>query len=156
MNPSSVFFYKLFEVRFISVLVSTLVLTFSAHRLLWILGIAHSDISFHNLMLDGDNGILNDFDLASIMEPGETSPPNRRTGTSMFMSPELLSESGVKGLVPRRYRHELESFAWVLLYAAVCVTNDEENLNVSPFREWVWAYTSLHSFRIQRTRSVGG
>jgi hypothetical protein len=53
------------------------------------------------------------------------------------MSLELLSESGVKGLVPRRYRHELESFAWVLLYSAVCVTNDEENLDVSPFREWV-------------------
>ena len=38
------------------------------------LGIVHSDISFHNLMLDGDNGILNDFDLASIVEPGQTGP----------------------------------------------------------------------------------
>jgi hypothetical protein len=118
----------------------TLVLTILAHRLLWVLGIAHSDVSFHNLMLDGNNGILNDFDLASIMDPGADSPSkigHRRTGTSMFMPLELLTDPGVKGLVPRLYRHELESFAWVLLYATLCVVNGEENLDVPPFRDWV-------------------
>ena len=118
------------------------ILTILAHRLLWVLGIAHSDISFHNLMLDGGKGILNDFDLASIMKPGDISPPkkgHRRTGTSMFMPLELLTDPDVEGLVPRVYRHELESFAWVLLYATLCVDNDngKENLNVSPFRDWV-------------------
>jgi hypothetical protein len=122
-----------------------LVLTFLAHRLLWELGIAHGDISFHNLMFENDTGILNDFDLASIMKPGDASPSktgHRRTGTAMFMSLDLLTADGVKGLVPRTYRHELESFAWVLLYAALCVTNGEENLNVLPFRDWV-ALTSI-------------
>jgi len=47
---------------------------------------------------------------------------HRRTGTAMFMSLDLLTAKGVNGLVPRTYRHELESFAWVLLYAALCVT----------------------------------
>jgi len=91
-------------------------------------------------MLDGDKGILNDFDLASIMKPGDPTPPEkgrRCTGTSMFMPLELLIDPGVEGLVPRVYHHELESFAWVLLYATLCVDHGEENLNVSPFRDWV-------------------
>jgi len=124
----------------ISVLASLLVLTFLAHWLLWQLGIAHSDISFHNLMIKNGTGILNDFDLASIMDPGDASPSkmgHRRTGTAMFMSLDLLTADGVKGLVPRTYRHELESFAWVLLYAALCVTDGKENLNVLPFCDWV-------------------
>jgi len=119
---------------------------FLAHRLLWQLGIAHSDISFHNLMIENGTGILNDFDLASIMKPGDGSPSktgHRRIGTAMFMSLDLLTADGVKGLVPMTYRHELESFAWVLIYAALCVTNGKENLNVLPFRDWV-ALTSIN------------
>ncbi len=90
-------------------------------------------------------GVLNDFDLASIMEPGATSPPKtgiRRTGTPLFMSVDLLSDKALSMGVPRLYRHDLESFAWILLYASVCVKDGEENLDVEPFRHWVSIGTS--------------
>lgn len=84
----NVFFFRLFEVRIISVICHIRPLTFSAHRLLWVV--------------------------------------------------ELLTKRGVRGLVPRVYRHELESFAWVFLYAFLCVSKDNENLNVPAFRNWVY------------------
>jgi len=85
-------------------------------------------------------GVLNDFDLASVMEPGATSPPKigfRRTGTPLFMAVELLSKEASRVEVPRLYRHDLESFAWVLLYASLCVKNGKENLNVELYRDWI-------------------
>jgi hypothetical protein len=85
-------------------------------------------------------GVLNDFDLASIMEPGATSPPKqgtRRTGTPLFMSVDLLSDEALRVGAPRLYRHDLESFAWILLYASVCVKDGVENMDVEPFRSWV-------------------
>ena len=85
-------------------------------------------------------GVLNDFDLASVMERGITSPPKigfRRTGTPLFMAVELLSEEALRAEVPRLYRHDLEAFAWVLLYASACVKDGKENLDVEPFRDWV-------------------
>jgi hypothetical protein len=92
-------------------------------------------------MFNGDHGILNDFDLASTMKAGDAmaSPPKTHTGTAMFMSLDLptVSMGALPGL-----SHELESFAWVLLYAALCVTNGKENLNVPPFRNGV-ALTSI-------------
>ena len=75
-------------------------------------------------------GVLNDFDLASIMEPGATSPPMtgiRRTGTPIFISVDLLSDEALSVGVPRVYRHDLESFAWILLYASICVKDGEGN-----------------------------
>jgi hypothetical protein len=86
-------------------------------------------------------GVLNDFDLASVMERGATSPPKigfRRTGTPLFMSVELLGDEALHADVPRLYRHDLESFAWVLLYASLCVKDGKENLDVEPFRNWVF------------------
>ena len=85
-------------------------------------------------------GVLNDFDLAAIMEPGATSPPKtgiRHTGTPFFML-DLLSNEALRNVgVPRLYRHDLESFAWILLYASLCVKDGKENLDVEPFRHWV-------------------
>jgi len=85
-------------------------------------------------------GVLNNFDLASVMEPGATSPPKigfRHKDTPLFMAVELLSEEASRVEVPRLYRHDLESFAWVLLYASLCVKNGKEDLNVKFFRDWV-------------------
>ena len=97
-------------------------------------------------------GVLNDFDLASIMEPGATSPPQtgiRRTGTPLFMSVDLLSDEALNVGIPRLYRHDLESFAWILLYASVCVKDGKENLDVEPFRHWVSIGTS--QLRVYKT-----
>lgn len=67
---------------------------------------------------DGDLvGILNDFDLASVMEPGDRTPEidgYERVGTKPFMALDLLREP--RGQFKRRYRHDLESFAWRLIW----------------------------------------
>ena len=73
------------------------------------------------------HGVLNDFDLSTIMNPGDRNPNRQgleRTGTLPFMAVELLQNEGFDGKVPRRYEHELESFSWVL----VCVSR-ARNLN---------------------------
>lgn len=62
-------------------------------------------------------GILNDFDLAAIMKPGARFPARsgwQRTGTIAFMAIDLLSH--IDGKLQRWYRHDLESFAWCLLW----------------------------------------
>ncbi|KAK0216566.1 hypothetical protein EDD85DRAFT_962350 [Armillaria nabsnona] len=92
------------------------------HYLLWRIGIAHGDISFKNLMYNAvtAKAVVNDFDLAAIMEPGGTSPQKRgfeRMGTKPFMALELLWKA--QGEVKRKYRHDLESFAWCLLWCAM-------------------------------------
>jgi hypothetical protein len=111
------------------------------HRLLWIMGIAHGDISFNNLMYIEDEGkkrgILNDFDLASVMAPGAESPSkvgHRRTGTLVFMALELLDS--LDGEIPRRYHHELESFVWVLLWAGLSHQKDKKICH-GHILEWV-------------------
>ena len=64
-------------------------------------------------------GILNDFDLAKLADQaGATGQDN--TGTLPFMALDLLSEKGLRGEIPRRYRHEAESFAWCLI--CLCLT----------------------------------
>ncbi|KAK0449030.1 uncharacterized protein EV420DRAFT_1275397, partial [Desarmillaria tabescens] len=94
------------------------------HYLLWCIGVAHGDISNNNLMYDVvvGKGILNDFDLAALMNPGDVSPQKKGwewTGTQPFMALELLKRAN--GSVKRRYWHDLESFAWCLLW---CATNE--------------------------------
>ncbi|KIM42714.1 hypothetical protein M413DRAFT_122230 [Hebeloma cylindrosporum] len=105
--------------------------TLRCHALLWRIGIAHGDVSLYNLMSKEDNkyGVLNDFDLSTIMEPGDQIPNRQgleRTGTLPFMALQLLDDEGFDGKVPRRYRHELESFAWVLVWVSRCVVGGEE------------------------------
>ncbi|KAF8512014.1 hypothetical protein BU17DRAFT_96662 [Hysterangium stoloniferum] len=80
--------------------------------------ILHRDISLGNLMYRTVNGqhcgVLNDFDLASYVVPGHMEPTsNQRTGTKPFMAIDLLRQSPP----PRHlYRHDLESFFYVLLF----------------------------------------
>ncbi|KAJ7592398.1 hypothetical protein C8J56DRAFT_1161611 [Mycena floridula] len=92
------------------------------HFLLWQRGMQHGDISVNNIRYNPvtQKGVLNDFDLALFI-PDQPSPlPRRRaTGTIPFMALELLDESGWSGEKRHLYRHDLESFAWVLLW--ICV-----------------------------------
>ncbi|KAF8881740.1 hypothetical protein BD779DRAFT_1788133 [Infundibulicybe gibba] len=86
---------------------------FRCHLHLWREGIRHYDISVSNLMYDEvhGRGILNDFDLAQLRGPPQSG--TERTGTMPFMALELLKGHG---RVRRQYRHDAESFAWVLLW----------------------------------------
>jgi len=65
------------------------------------------------------NGILNDFDLAHLA--GEERPSGtERTGTIPFMAFDLLTNEAWDGNITRQYRHDCESFAWVLLWICCC------------------------------------
>jgi hypothetical protein len=88
------------------------------HYHLWIGGVEHSDISVKNLMYDKINenrGVLNDYDLAHLL--GQPRPSGtERTGTMPFMALDLLTDDAWEGKIRRLYRHDCESFAWVLLW----------------------------------------
>ena len=92
------------------------------HYRLWEKGIHHGDISLNNLMYDvcaetgNPVGIVNDFDLATWVDHPTTN--NDRTGTIPFMAIDLL-DGGLDKRIPRLYRHDLESFIWVLAYVTV-------------------------------------
>jgi hypothetical protein len=93
-------------------------------------------------MYDEDNkyGVLNDFDLSTIMKPGARNPNRQgleRTGTLPFMAVELLDEEGFDGKIPRRYEHELESFAWVLVWVSRCVVGGQESERPWQLEEWL-------------------
>lgn len=85
-------------------------------------------------------GVLNDFDLSTIMKPNARNPNRQgleRTGTLPFMAVELLSEKGFNGQIPRRYDHELESFAWVLVWVSRCVLDGEESEPPPALKDWL-------------------
>jgi len=77
---------------------------------------------------DEANGVLNDFDLAKLV--GQCMPRGqiKVTGTLPFMALELLTTEGMQVQIPSLYRHEVESFTWVLIYLCYSVTkrNDGE------------------------------
>ncbi|EEB95120.1 hypothetical protein MPER_05960 [Moniliophthora perniciosa FA553] len=72
--------------------------------------------------------ILNDYDLATLMDPG-MELPNRKgyeqTGTRPFMALDLLKADGVTQC---RYRYDLESFCWVLVWVGACVQGGQETV----------------------------
>ena len=98
-------------------------------------GIHHGDISLKNLMYaiskDGDPlGIVNDFDLATWV--GHSIPNNDRTGTIPFMAIDLLN-GGLDRCIPRLYRHDLESFSWVLAYITIAkIQYEGQTITISP------------------------
>jgi len=61
-------------------------------------------------------GIVNDFDLATWIDHSATNKD--RTGTIPFMAIDLL-DGGLDRCTPRLYRHDMESFVWVLAYITV-------------------------------------
>ncbi|KAJ7592574.1 hypothetical protein C8J56DRAFT_928969 [Mycena floridula] len=99
------------------------------HFLLWQRGMQHCDISVNNIRYNPvtQKGVLNDFDLALFI-PDQPSPLPRRpaTGTIPFMAFELLDDSGWTGEIRHLYRHDLESFAWVLLWICVRFRDGKE------------------------------
>ncbi|KAJ7243571.1 hypothetical protein B0H12DRAFT_998246, partial [Mycena haematopus] len=75
----------------------------------------HRDISVSNLMfheIDGKvYGVLNDFDFALRLKENPPSTSKHRTGTKPYMAIDLL----VPHPPYHRYRHDLESFLYVLV-----------------------------------------
>ena len=94
------------------------------------MGIQHGDISLGNLMWDDERkaGVLNDFDLAKFADQTGASRQDN-TGTLPFMALDLMSEKGLRGEIPRLYRHEAESFAWILIYLYLATVEGEDQKN---------------------------
>ncbi|UKZ73870.1 hypothetical protein TrVFT333_001524 [Trichoderma virens FT-333] len=87
-----------------------------AHQSLYTRGnILHRDISSNNIIItkpeteDGFKGMLIDLDLASVRD-SDPSGAQYRIGTMRFMAIEVLRK------VDHTYRHDLESFFYVLLW----------------------------------------
>ncbi|KAJ2996584.1 hypothetical protein NUW58_g927 [Xylaria curta] len=87
-----------------------------AHQSLYVTGnILHRDISSNNIIItepdtaDGFKGMLIDLDLAEVRDSGP-SGARHRTGTMQFMAVEVLRTAD------HTYRHDLESFFYVLLW----------------------------------------
>lgn len=93
--------------------------------------ILHRDISVGNLMYDLRDGILygivNDYDNAVILDQDgnpQAPPSTHRTGTIPFMALDLLApEPPARHL----YRHDLESFFYVLVWTAVFFPREGRN-----------------------------
>ena len=87
-----------------------------AHWSLYVKGkILHRDISSNNIIItdpataNGFKGMLIDLDLAKVIDSGP-SGARHRTGTMQFMAVEVLRKAD------HTYRHDLESFFYVLLW----------------------------------------
>ncbi|GAW21703.1 hypothetical protein ANO14919_112270 [Xylariales sp. No.14919] len=86
-----------------------------AHQSLYITGnILHRNISSNNIIItkpetaDNFKGMLIDLDLAKVRDSGP-SGAQHQTGTTQFMAVEVLH------MIEHTYRHDLESFFYVLL-----------------------------------------
>ncbi|KAF8416442.1 hypothetical protein EV426DRAFT_626679 [Tirmania nivea] len=99
-------------------------------------GILHRDVSPNNIMIqkhslalqcsDSPKGFLIDLDLAkqfNTIAKDDTPPsePRRRTGTMMFMAIEVL-----EGSARQTWRHDLESFLYVLIWLCVTAAVDSD------------------------------
>ncbi|KAF9644859.1 hypothetical protein BDM02DRAFT_3102266, partial [Thelephora ganbajun] len=110
----------------------------ACHYRLWVNGIHHGDVSFNNLMYDISEtedpvGIVNDFDLATRV--GHSTTNNDRTGTIPFMAIDML-DGGLDDRIPRLYRHDMESFIWVLAYITVAnIEYGGRTIKISPLPE---------------------
>jgi len=81
---------------------------------------------------NGPVGIVNDFDLASWVDHSTTN--NDRTGTIPFMAIDML-DGGLDDRIPRLYRHDMESFIWVLAYITVAnIEYKDRTIEISPRR----------------------
>lgn len=110
-------------------------LNFAGHHKLWVAGVEHRDPSLENIMSreteNGKFGVLNDWDLSRIcnadVSTGAGSGTNasatekkpklrlrERTGVVQFMALDLLTQEYWTGKARREYRHDLESFIWIL------------------------------------------
>ncbi|KAI0402797.1 serine/threonine-protein kinase Sgk2 [Xylaria palmicola] len=103
-----------------------------AHQSLYVTGgILHRDISSNNIIItepetaDGFKGMLIDLDLAKVRDSGP-SGARHQTGTMQFMAVEVLRT------VDHTYRHDLESFFYVLLW--MCARQSWSNISTGEER----------------------
>ncbi|QRV90408.1 hypothetical protein RhiJN_18426 [Ceratobasidium sp. AG-Ba] len=96
--------------------------TIKCHQLVWKGGVHHRDLSLSNLMVRVINGVcygtLNDFDLSHITELDLDI--NEHTATLPFLAMDLLCNGYWAGNIDVKYRHDWESFVWIIYWLARC------------------------------------
>ncbi|KAI3340362.1 serine/threonine-protein kinase Sgk2 [Ustulina deusta] len=143
------------DFRTINELLAAIRDTIKAHQSLYKTGnILHRDISSNNIIItkpetaDGFNGMLIDLDLAKIRDSGP-SGARHQTGTMQFMAVEVLRKTD------HTYRHDLESFFYVLLW--MCARQSWRNgfaRGEKPPKESVLRRWEIGSFKnIARTKA---
>ncbi|KAL7919357.1 serine/threonine-protein kinase Sgk2 [Trichoderma austrokoningii] len=135
-----------------------------AHRSLYVQGrILHRDISSNNILITdpeksgGYKGMLIDLDLAKDQDSGP-SGARHRTGTMQFMAIEVL-----RG-IDHTYRHDLESFFYVLLWMCaryawkiMACSSEEEEPAVSKLRQWeIGSFKEIASTKRVYMSSIAG
>ncbi|KAF5365891.1 hypothetical protein D9757_011027 [Collybiopsis confluens] len=100
--------------------------------------ILHRDLSIANIMFrrEGDQvyGVLNDFDLSSLLTHMDKSPTSKhRTGTKPFMAQDLLDLKWDKAHL---YRHDLESLFYIILILSCHYTDPTTRTSSLPFADW--------------------
>ncbi|KIM29584.1 hypothetical protein M408DRAFT_115928 [Serendipita vermifera MAFF 305830] len=108
------------------------------HYKLWLAGVFHRDISANNLMYKiGEGGkirgVLIDFDLAKLR--GDATTSTEPTGTLPFMALEMLETVTTKTFRPHLYRHDVESFLWVVIWVCAHYVKGNERVD-APFKRW--------------------
>src|ERR1700761_7778759 len=130
-----------------------LLIMFVVHFVLWKLGFQHSDPSLSNLMVRAnDKVVVNDWDLAT--DPSHDRDQLQkleRTGTLPFMAIDLLTSrywgpTRSSKPIARLYRHDLESFVWILVF--VMHRYEDGHLvaprgGKRPLDEWLGAHYQL-------------
>jgi serine/threonine protein kinase len=107
----------------------------------------HRDISVSNLMLHRIEGklygVLNDFDLALRLSEGEPLSTSKhwRTGTKPYMAIDLLVSDPPYHL----YRHDLESFLYVLVF----LTCRTEGSSLS-----LWKHAAMEDLRDKKNTAI--
>ena len=76
-------------------------------------------------------GVLNDWDLATVLSSSAT-PNTDRTGTIPFMALQLLSGERVVHM----FRHDAESFIWLFLWVCGCSNGSTREVLVAPYKAW--------------------
>ncbi|KAG1796393.1 uncharacterized protein HD556DRAFT_299238 [Suillus plorans] len=115
------------------------------HRALWKRGVHHRDVSPNNLMGYRLRGrfisVLNDFDLSSmkdLLSSIQGGPRGfERTGTVPFMALDLLKPEAIAGRVEHVYRHDAESFVWVLTWICLRYKKGKLLRKRRPLDEWL-------------------
>ncbi|KAL7937847.1 serine/threonine-protein kinase Sgk2 [Trichoderma chlorosporum] len=109
-----------------------------AHESLYTVGnILHRDISSNNIIItdekaaDGFKGMLIDLDLAKIIcRDTDPSGAQHQTGTMQFMAIEVLRKAD------HTYRHDLESFFYVLIWMCARCSWTKKPPRESLLRKW--------------------
>ncbi|RXW22420.1 hypothetical protein EST38_g3416 [Candolleomyces aberdarensis] len=126
------------------------------HERAWEEGdVLHRDLTENNLMLyrkkDGNvKGVLNDWDMASFKNALGTIDrllaAHHRTGTPPFMAIDLLSKTPP----PHLYRHELESFFYILLWGALHydVVAGVRHRTLTVMEKWDGDYKDIGNMKI--------